>query len=231
MNFEERPDVELLTRNRRIRQLACAFLQRAKEASIPSDMLRIDEKTFAGLLCSNYHNNPKEFASSVYGGLDFIQKKFIVIDGGPSIPTSRKMAGCAILFLFLTSDKRGIYIDCEDLRHKFYSVDATAEIARNDLVEAYKSYDILFLSEVDRTKFNPHFESGSYFDEILNYRSDNCKPTIISFYNPIGGKSDKSKEQLAAEGKMDLLCGKFLSALSFEDKDSQEVLRIRVKTI
>ena len=230
MNTETSNDIDMLIKNRRARQLACAILQRAKEASIPKDFLRIDEKTFSGILCPNYHSNVEKIAHFIYNNRDILQKKFIVIDGSTASPTNRKMAGFAMLFLFLTYDLRGNYIDCEGLRHKLQSINSTEEINRNDLVEEYKSYDILFLSEVDRSKFTPHFESGSFFDEILNYRSDNLKPTIISFYNPIEGKDKKSTEQLASEGKLSLSCGKFLSALSFEDVNNKEVLRIRVKT-
>lgn len=230
MSYDERPEIQLLIKNRRARQLAYAIIQRAKDAGIPREFLRVDEETFGNVLCHNYHGDVKSIANYIYNDANFIQKKFIVIDGGPAMPTNRKTAGCAILFLLLANDKRGNYSDCVGLGHKLYSTAATSEISRNDLVEEYKSYDVLFLSEVDRSKFNPHFESGAFFDEILNYRSDNDKTTIISFCNPIGDRDGKNQEQLAAEGKLGLLCGKFLTALSFESKSDKDILRIRVKT-
>lgn len=179
MNFEKKPEIELLIRNKRARQLAYAILQRAKEAGIPKDFIRIDERAFADILCPNYHKNVLAFVHSVYNDQNVIHKKFIVIDGGGGIPTNRKSAGFAILFLLLANDLRGNYMDSDSLRHKLQTINSTEEITRNDLVEEYKSYDVLFLSEVDRSKFSPHFESASFFDEILNYRSDHFKPTII----------------------------------------------------
>jgi len=179
MNYSEQPEIQLLIRNKRVRQLACAILQRAKDAGIPKDFLRIDERSFADVLCPNYHKNIKEFASVIYNDSNILKRKFIVIDGGSGIPTNRKTAGFAVLFLLLANDLRGNYIDCDSVRHKLQTINSTVDITRNDLVEEYKSYDVLFLSEVDRDRFTPHFESDSFMDEILNYRSDNDKPTII----------------------------------------------------
>jgi len=233
MNFEQNPDILLLTQNRRARQLAYAILQRAKDAGIPKDFLRIDVSSFANILCPNYHNGKtgiKELANRIYNNQDNVLKsKYILIDGGGEIPVVRKKAGFAILFLMLAYDLRGSYIDCESLVHKFQTINSTNEINRNDLAEEYKSYDVLFISEFDRKHFSPHFESASFFDEVLDYRYDRSKPTIISFVNPIENKDSKPNLQNAAEGKLDRSSGKYLSALSFGENSEQDALRIRVR--
>ena len=223
-NFE----YDVLLKNRRARQMALAILNRAKEAGIPEKYLRTNRKSFENLLAGKYHKNINEFSGKVYDE-NLVKYNFVIIDGGLGFSNNRKIAGCAIMVLMMINDLRGAYVDCEHLRHKFQSIRSTDAILRNDLTEEHKKCDILFLSEIDKSKFTPHFESGSFFDELLNCRSDAGKPTILSFCNPVENISNKNSEQLAIEGKLNFSCGKFLSSLSFERNDP-EILRVRVKS-
>jgi len=226
-----------IAQKRRARQMAIAILARAREAGIPDKYLRLKREVIANVLDPKFHGGPKEgvpkFADSIYDDPNFLLKKnFITIDGGDGI--SRQLASFAILFRIIAYDKRGQYINCDSLFHKFQSINATAEITRNDLAEEMKSYDVLFVSEFDKYRFKPQFEHGSFFDEILADRMNYGRPTIISFVNPIISKqleSDEDYVQLSAEGKMDAGCGRYLAWLGIKANTTDSVLRVRVRSI
>ena len=204
------------------RDKALAFLRRCREANIPDQYWRINEKTFSSLLFPEYYGSKekaKEFSKAIYHDPSNLFKiPFILIDGGDVM--SRNKAGFALLFRLITCDKFGIYKGCKDLVHKFQSIKSTEAVLRNDAVDDLKGYDILFINEFDRGLFKPHFETGDFFDELLEHRCNREKPTIISFTNPVGSiennKNDKS-------------CGIYMADLCVQEKPSEEVLRIRVR--
>ena len=226
-NFPIRPEIEALKKERRARAIALAIIRRGRDAKIPEEFLRINKEGFRELLCEQYHD-PNELSSSVYDNADnLLTKTFIVIDGGNF--ESRKKAGFALLFRIIACDKFGRYMDCKDLVHKLYSFQATEDQSRNDLTEELKSHDVLFISEFSRSLFKPHFESGEFLDEILDYRVNYSKPTIVSFSEPM--KTFDDLAVAAAEGALNKDCGVYLSNLSYKEKQTDKIFRVKVKAI
>lgn len=208
-------------RLRRARQLALAILQRARDAGIPEQHMRIKEEEFKELVSEKFHKEGKDIvASSIYNEPDTLfNRSFITIDGGDV--EVRKRAGFAILFRLIACDKSGFHENCASLVHKFQSFKATEGISRNDLAESLKEYDVLFISECRIQIFNPSHESGSFFDEVLGYRSDHNKLTIISFSDAI------TKDDPMARKDKD--CGEYLSTLIQRYETDNTVYRIRVE--
>jgi len=228
-NFSDSDEIKELARQRRARQVALAILNRAKEAGIPDKYIRIKEEEFVGLLSKEFHSNPSFFTNMIYHNMEkMLKREFVLIDGGNF--ESRQRAGFAVMFRLIAYDKIGIYQNCNSLVHRFQSINGNGEMTRNELVDELKSYDILFIGEVDRSTFVPHFESASFFDELLSYRIDNSKITIISFTRPMAD-SGVSPEKLAQTGKLKEDCGKHLSRLDLVGKSTDTILRIRVKPI
>lgn len=228
-------DDQYIAKLRRARQMAAAILIRGREAGIPKQYMRMKQSEFASILDSSFHNGPVKgvpaFASDIYSKPDFLLKRnFIVIDGGNF--EARQMAGFAILFRMIAYDKRGLSITSDSLLHKFQSFNATENISRNDLAEEIKSYDLIFINEFDELRFKPHFEHGSFFDEVLTERINMGRPTIVGFVNPISSEklTQENKEKKAMEGKLDSGCGRHLARLALIPQTTQSVLRIRVKT-
>jgi len=223
---------EEIAKLRRARQMAVAIIRRSREAGIPEKYMRLRQEEFASILDPDFHGGPKKgvpaFASDIYTKPDFLMKRdFIAIDGGNF--EARQKAGFAVLFRMIAYDKRGQCFICDSLRHKFQTINSTEEITRNDLTEEIKSYDIVFLNEFNRHSFDPHFEHGSFFDEILTERINMERPTIVGFVNPISSIEDR--EKLAEAGKLDSGCGRHLAWLSLTPQTTKSVLRIRVKSI
>ena len=213
-------DIQQAYTLRRARQLAVAILQRAREAGIPEQHLRIKENEFKALLSDNFHQDPSSAASFVYNEPEKIfSRSFVTIDGG-SID-SRKRAGFALLFRLIACDKSGFHENCASLVHKFQSFKSTEGISRNDLAESLKEYDILFISEFRPQMFNPNMESGSFFDEVLGYRTDHNMLTIISFSDEI-----KKDDPMARKDKG---AGEYLSSLGRKEETDNTIYRIRVK--
>ena len=209
---------------RRARQLAFAILQRAKDAGIPDNQMRIKESEFKALVSDNFHEEGKEFvANYVYNHPEeLFQRSFVTIDGGNV--ESRKRAGFALLFRLIACDKSGFHENCASLVHKFQTFKATAGVFRNDVADTLKEYDVLFISEFRVNMFNPNYESGSFFDEILGSRTDHNKLTIISF-------SDAIQKQDDVMMRKDRDCGEYLSSLIQREKTDRTVYRLRVGTI
>ena len=217
---------EVMQRSR-ARQMALAIIRRGKDAKIPEQYLRIKEEKFKNILAPDFHGDVAKFASSVYHDPDFLlNRKFISIDGGTE--QSRIIAGYALLFRMIAYDKVGMYCSCSEMYHKFQTIKSTEEITRNDLTEQMKSYDILFISEFNRSLFSPHFETSSFFDEILGQRVNCSKPTIVSCVAPI---TKGSKDADAASGKSASDAGKYLSRLENIVATTDNVLRVRVKAV
>lgn len=235
-DFSKRPDMQEITRLRRVRQLAAAIIRRGRDAGIPCKYLRINQKTFTDLLDPSFHGGQKRgvnaVATLVYQDPDFLLKRdFIAIDGGNR--QARLLAGYAILFRMIAYDKRGQYWNCDTLLHKLQSINSTESVKRNDLTEELKECEILMIGEFDRLRFSPHFETGNFFDEILSDRITGESPTIITFVNPIISEkmTQENKEKMASEGKLDSGCGRQLAWLGLIPQTTRSVLRIRVKGV
>lgn len=216
---------EEIIEKRRARQVASAILERAKAANIPDRYSRINKESFRQLLYPEF-KPINEVANYVYDKpLELLKKDFALIDGGSE--ESRLKAGFAILFRLIACDKNGTYRDCGELWHKFQNISFAKGFSRNEIAEELKEYDVLFIGEFDRKSFNPHFESSSFFDEVLSDRINNARITIVSLVHPIEDNT-KTKEQQAAEGELVSSCGKYLTRLSTV-KAASNIYRVRVK--
>jgi len=231
-DFSQRFDIQDIRRLRRARQLALAILNRAKEAGIPKQYMRINQDKFLQILNSDFHGKSletKSFVEKIYNDPDFLlNRHFISIDGGNF--EARETAGFAVLFRILAYDKIGLCYGCEKLRHQFETINSTSHITRNDLAEQLRSYDVLFLEELDKKRFSPHFDVGSFFDEVLMDRIHESKPTIVTFSSPVvsGEVTASRMNKLASDGELDSGCGKHLAWLSLTPKTTDKILRIKV---
>jgi hypothetical protein len=220
----------------RIRQQAYALLNRAKNADIPESEMRIKEEELRKLINDDYYKrslsnrlNSKEevdrFIKEIYTVPDKILKTpFIIIDGGNMY--TRKRAGFALLFRGITWDRTGMHIGCAKATHSLHSIKTIGNVTRNEYADELKSYDILFLSECFKELFKPSFETGSFFDEILENREINGKTTIISFVKPIPAKGIDSQERLS-----DIGSGQYMMMFTESDSDDsyKNLMRINIK--
>lgn len=202
---------------------ARAIIQRGREAGIPERYIRVHKSEVQANLCNSFHN-AKAYADQMYSQPQTLFKKpFIIIDGGD--PDSRKLVGCAILFRMIACDKHGLLYDCGQLASEFQTINYNGE-DRNSLVRRIKNQQILFINEFHPRKFNVHLpDSANFFDQLLSYRSDYLKPTIITFSSPL-----ESRVTNMGNAIKDDRCGTYLSMISHADlKDNNKFLRIRVK--
>lgn len=212
---------------RRIQSQASATLKRAQKAGIPDKYMRISETEFKNLLSLEYYksqNKINKLSAIIYNKAKLLeQKPFIIIDGGEAY--TRKQAGCAILFRLIACDMENCrYEDCNKLTHYLYSSRALGIEGRQNFSDYLKGLDVLFISECHESLFNPHFEAGSFFDEILGYREDYNKTTILSFCQPL-----PSQEIINIQSKSDTDYGQYMARISKADlKRMPTVLRIRV---
>lgn len=204
---------------RNIKQRIIAIIQRGKDAGIPDRHLRIPEEDFRNLLSESYHKDVKGFASLAFNRAEekLFKRPFILIDGGDI--ENRKRAGFALLFRMIACDRRGSYKTCQELIHKFQTIKVEDGVNRNQYADELKTYDILMLSEFSRSMFSSHFESGSFFDEVFSFRSDNMKPTIITSSDIIDPKNPIRHKD----------CGEYFANFSVKDITTDEILRVRVK--
>jgi len=217
--------IEEVAKKKRLFVLAKAYLQRGRSAGIPKRHLRIKENVFAELLCDSFHKDTKAFAKSIYKNPKILfQKKYILIDGGDI--ESRKMAGCAILFRMIACDKQGKVYNCSSLAGEFkVNKKDWKEESRASLVRKVKKTQILLLSEFDKRHFSIYSDSGIYFDQLLEYRSDYEKSTILTFERPL-----ESKVTNTGNAIKDTSCGVYLSMLSHADiKENDNIFRIKLK--
>lgn len=220
MTKELKNDVEKMYEQRRIYQQALAIIKRGREAGIPDRYLRINEEEFSDLLVEKFHKKPKEWARLAYTEAQkrLFKRPFIIIDGGDI--ESRKKAAFAILFRMIACDRRGLYKGCQELIHKFQTIYKESDgMHRNQLSEDLKIYDILLIAEFGRSMFSAHFESGSFFDEVLGFRSDHMKPTILTFSDVISKDNPIRHKD----------CGEYFANFSIKELTTDEVLRVRVK--
>jgi len=230
---------EAMAKNRRIQAQSLAILRRAKDANIPPDITSIIRAEGEGILkkylCPFYHDGKRgieinELCHFVFHKANnLFKKKFIVIDGGGW--EERRIAGFSLLFRMIACNYNGKFYDCKEISHLFQTIDYNASITRNDLAEELKSYDVLFIDEFRRELMLKGFEIHWFFDEVLSQRDLDCKPTIITFGNPLS--TDENSEINLLSQTSDF--GNYLCMLSHADIKksdktlSDKILRIRVR--
>ena len=223
MDFLKKYGIVAVAKKRRCLQQAIAFTKRGLDAGIPEQYLVpciFNEEYFASLLSPHHYDEEgaKMVVESIYRRPNNLFKiPFILISGG-NIAT-RKKAGFAILFRLISCDRFGSYRKCSELSNKLQIINSTEIMNRNDIVNELKGYGVLFISEFHMRLFNPHFDTGNFFDEVLGHRADQLKPTIISF---------SSSEKIT-----DSRCGQYLAELAAEDQSSfkttsEDVIKIKV---
>lgn len=237
MNEELKKYQDEMARKRRIQQQALAILQRAKDANIPPLDMRIKEEEFMSMIDFSYFQGRKtnklnkEQTTALVSSLFNDPKRtlkipFIIIDGGDIY--SRKRAGFALLFRMIAWDKGiGMHLSCDKITHMLQTINADDTISRNAYTEQLKEYDILFISECIRTLFKPNWETGSFFDEFLENREANVKPTIITMVNQIPYGNIESPEKTS-----EATTGQYLKMFTDSDSGEREyknILRLRIK--
>jgi len=216
---------EKIARQRRTFALAKAIIRRGRNAGIPEQFIRIKQEEFEQLLCTSYHKDTTEFANLVYKSPEVLfQRPYIVIDGGDAY--SRKKAGYAILFRMIACDSHGLSERCGELASKFQSLSFKDEENRNQLVKRIKKEPVLLLHEFRIKSFSLHLtDSGLFFDQLLSFRDDYRKPTIITFATPLSNGVINTESAIK-----DDRCGAYLAMISHADvKKSDKVFRIRLK--
>ena len=217
-----------MSHNRRVIAQARAIIQRSKSAGIPDKYLRINRQKLKTVIDDHYHKDVDSLLSNIYDKpMDLMKKEFIIIDGGTMM--QRKLAGFALLFRFISCDKCGLYKHGTELAHQLQSINVNSEnLSRNDLADSLRHADILFISEILKTDFRKGFETGRFFDEILSYRDDYVKPTIISFANPLPSLNSGvyDDNEMTEQDQY----GQYMCTLSRSEKSKNDkIFRIRVK--
>ena len=175
--------IEDIAQQRRARIMALAFLKRASKAGIPERYRCINKNTFKNILLEDYHP-ADNIANFVYDNvIELMKTPFILIDGGDT--SSRKMAGFAILFRLITCDMYGLYKRCNELEADLSEFTSFSEVSRKSWASQYQKNDIMYIDDFQTDLFKPHRSGGNFLDDILEYRSDHLKPTIITFRKPI----------------------------------------------
>jgi hypothetical protein len=218
-----------MAHNRRILAQAQAALQRAKNAGIPDKYMRINQSCFESILDTHYHKDPKNVSNFIYKKpLELLRKEFIIIDGGEAI--DRKRAAFAIFFRLISCDKNGTCMVNSGLTHKLQSLNRS-EMGenRNDITEYMRNCDILLLFEAQQSDFTNGFDTGRFYDEILGYRDDQVKPTIITFANALSATTmmEKSENSWVDQTRYGQYMG--LAGQSDSRKDGR-FFRIRTKS-
>jgi len=217
-----------MEKRRRMFVQARAILQRGKRAGIPDKYLRVKQDEFRDLLCDKYHKDVNKFAETVYKNPKVLFKKpFVIIDGGSLHDShARKKAAFAILFRMIACDKHGNTYNCSNLAGQFQTLKGAGFENRNDLVKKVKEEQILFLSEFYHKRFSMYLtDAGVFFDQLLEYRDDYSKPTIITFTVPLAGQLTNQENAIKEDH-----CGSYLAMLSHADiRNDENVFRVRVK--
>ena len=225
VRFSETPESLELARKNKIDIQVNAILKRAQDANIPDRYMRINAQRFLALLDDKYHSDKKKTTYHVYREAnDLLKTPFVFIDGGNT--DSRKEAGFAILFRLIACDTFGGYYDCGSINNKFRDM----KYDRNSLASELKNKDILFIGELSLQQFEIRFHSGKFIDDVLTYRYDNLKPTIISFAESVEsvvGILDEEKNIRAGTVLPELLFK--AKNIKHENNPTKSILRIRVK--
>lgn len=222
----------------RIQNQALAVLQRARNAGIPEEYLRINKKTFRSYLDEQFYlskgQTADKVAQVVYDTPEYLfKRKFILIDGGDKGGLIIKKAGFAILFRMIVCDSSGEYSDGRGLINKLRTGWVSDQGSRIDIADRMKGQEILYIDGLSYKHFRAgdkaYYEAGVFMDEILEYRMLNGLTTILSFDNTI--------KQLDLPEVADGCCGNLLGRFFQADnpalenlmKNEYKVSRIRVK--
>ena len=192
--------MKAINKERRLRALVLIILQRAKEAGIPEDFLRIPKDEFKKIISPSYAKSNKttidEIANLIYDNTEeFIKKyQFVLISGGTKY--ERKKAGFAILFKIISCNREGKYELWESFFHALEDFLGSASDSRNAYVNKMSSHHSLFISDFDYKEVNKSkCVAGPFIDEIFEVREDSKLPTIISFAN----NKDQVRDGFAGE--------------------------------
>jgi len=86
----------------------------------------------------------------------------------------------------IACDSHGLSCRCGELASKFQSLNFRDDENRNELVKRIKKESVLLIHEFQIKVFNLHLtDSGLFFDQLLGFRDDYSKPTIITFGTPL----------------------------------------------
>ena len=215
--------------NRRVLAQANAAIQRARNAGIPDKYMRIKQSVFECMLDTYYHKDTKSVSEFIYKSpLNLLKKEFIIIDGGESI--DRKKAAFAIFFRLIACDRSGVCMVNSSLTHKLQSLNRS-EFGehRNDVTESMRNADLLLLFETQQSDFTNGFDTGRFYDEILGFRDDHVKPTIITFANALSSSAtmETDKNSWVDQTRYGQYIG--LAGQSDSRKDTR-FFRVRVKS-
>jgi hypothetical protein len=247
MNEEDQKILDQISIRRRAQTMALAYLKRAKDAGIPEKYQRIGPLEFQRVLSEDYHEDVGKITNFVYKDvLSLIKTPFILIDGGDN--ASRKKAAFAILFRIITCDKFALYKRCNEIEKNLSTFTSAMDMSRKDWADQYKKYDVLYIDEFKADLFKTHYDAGDFLDDILEYRSDHSKPTIIAFRRPLSKANVlhetncgdcirrlSQKEYPDSYIKGEETLGSKVQRVFQGEKDKQNpyngVLRVRVKVI
>lgn len=213
-----------MAKKRRINNLVLAILNRAKEAGIPEDFMRINKNEFKELLCPEFAESigktPDSIANMIFDDTEnFLSKyQFVLVDGGTKY--ERKRASFAMMFKFIACGRYGKYELGDTLIHTIEDFAGSASLSRNEYTDTMALYDTLFVSEFDPNRLNAKRECGSFLDEIFENREDNKRVSIISFNKTI---CETTRVKEAIHGNFTVL---FTNPNNVSVKN---ILRIRVK--
>lgn len=215
--------------DRKIKAQAAAILQRAKNAGIPEKYMRIKPSVFYSLLDPSYHRNPEQVTDFVFKQpMELLKKEFIIIDGGNVI--DRKKASFAILFRLIACDKKGVCKSNGELSHQLQTIHQDENgFNRNDLTSQLRSADLLLLSEAMIGDFTKNFDTGRFYDEVLSYRDDHVKTTIITFANALSSRTQMEGSENSWTDQVRFGQNMCLAAQADSRKD-ERFYRIRVKS-
>jgi len=176
--------LQKIAKDRYARQMACAYYQRADVAGIPKQYQGINSSEFKKFLSEDYHSDIDKITDFVYKDVvNLVKTPYILVDGGDA--KSRRRASFAILFRLITCNNFALYKRCNEIEQNLSAFTSIADRSRKDWSDHYKKYDAFFIDEFKYDLFKAHQTSGDFFDDILEYRADNFKPTIIAFRTPL----------------------------------------------
>ncbi|MFA5313375.1 MAG: hypothetical protein WC375_08705 [Methanomassiliicoccales archaeon] len=211
-----------MARKRRYATLARAYLKRAEAAGIPERFVAIRKERLASLLSPEYHGDVVSFVNKIFANpLDLFKKPYIIIDGGDV--ESRKEAGYALLFRMISCDRVGFVDECSAIVHQFQT-SLKVGFNHSAYADELKETDILSISECSARLFSAHLDTGGFLDEVLSYRYDRLKPTILSFSEGLTKKDNNLMSTTAS--RPGAYWGNYLTAISLLQYSS---LRIRVR--
>lgn len=176
---------------RRLSALAVAYLERARIAGIPPKHMRVDPDQCRELLSPYESKEDKEkMIDLIFNrNQELLNYPFMTIEGGNI--EARKRMGFCLMFRMILCDTFSKHVQCSHLINSFQvAFTPGSSYNRMEWVEEIKNVDSLFISEVSKTLFDARMTVGRYFDEVLDFRCEHDKPTIISFSEAISAENE-----------------------------------------